>query len=98
MGSPDADDFQAILTAWGIRSSISRKGSCWDNAPSESLWGRLKTACVHGPRFATRWQARQAIIDWIAFCKHSQLHSALGYLSPMQFEQRCWVAQRKSAA
>lgn len=36
------------LTAWGIRSSMSRKGNCWDNAPTESLWGRLKTACVHG--------------------------------------------------
>lgn len=93
-----SQDFQDTLTAWGVRGSMSRKGNCWDNAPTESLWGRLKTACVHGQRFATRQQARQAVMDWIVFYNHSRLHSALGYLSPMQFEQRWLAAQRKSAA
>ena len=93
-----SQDFQDTLLVWGIRSSMSRKGNCWDNAPTESLWGRLKTACVHGRRFATREQARQVVMDWIAFYNHSRLHSALGYLSPMQFEQRWLAAQRKSAA
>ncbi|MFV0600361.1 MAG: hypothetical protein ACK5NE_00765 [Brachymonas sp.] len=37
-------------------------------------------------------------MDWIAFYNHSLLYSALGYLSPMQFEQRWLAAQRKSAA
>lgn len=91
-------DFQASLEAWQMRSSMSRKGNCWDNAPTESLWGRLKTACVHGRRFATRDQARQAIMDWLAFYNHSRLHSALGYVSPMQYEQRWLAAQLKSAA
>lgn len=91
-------DFQASLEAWQMRSSTSRKGNCWDNAPTESLWGRLKTACVHGRRFATRDQARQAIMDWLAFYNHSRLHSALGYVSPMQYEQRWLAAQLKSAA
>ena len=77
---------------------MSRKGNCWDNAPTESLWGRLMTACVHGQLFARREQACQAGVDWIAFYNHSRLHSALGYLSPMQFEQRWLAAQRKSAA
>jgi len=61
-------------------------------------WGQLKTSCVHGQRFATREQAHQAVMDWVAFYNHSRLHSALGYLSPMQFEQRWLAAQRKSAA
>jgi transposase InsO family protein len=91
-------DFQNTLQAWGIRSSMSRKGNCWDNAPTESLWGRLQTACVHGRRFATHEQARQVVMDWIAFYNHSRLHSALGYLSPMQFEQRWLAAQHKPAA
>jgi putative transposase len=91
-------DFQTTLQAWRMRSSMSRKGNCWDNAPTESLWGRLKTACVHGRRFATRDQARQSVMDWLAFYNHSRLHSALGYVSPMQYEQRWFAAQLKSAA
>ncbi len=38
-------------------SSISGKGDCWDIAPTESLWGRLKVGRLHGRRFATRRQA-----------------------------------------
>lgn len=91
-------EFKATLEAWKMRSSMSRKGNCWDNAPTESLWGRLKTACVHGQRFATRDHARQTIMDWLAFYNHSRLHSALGYASPMQYEQRWLAAQLKSAA
>eukprot|EP01035_Chromulina_nebulosa_P056561 gene56561-77515_t len=81
-------EFQDALKGWGMRSSMSRKGNCWDNAPTESFWGRLKTASVHGHKFATREQARQAVMDWMAFYNHRRLHSSLGYLSPMQYEQR----------
>lgn len=90
--------FQSTLTSWGIRSSMSRKGDCWDNAPTESLWGHLKTACVHGHRFATRQQARDTIMGWLGFYNHSRLHSSLGFQSPMQYEQRWLAAQRKTAA
>ena len=91
-------EFQAALKGWGMRSSMSRKGNCWDNAPTESFWGHLKRACVHGHKFATREQARQAVMDWIAFYNHRRLHSTLDYLSPMQYEQRWYEAQRKKAA
>ena len=91
-------DVQSALKDWGMRSSMSRKGNCWDNAPTESFWGRLKTASVHGHKFATREQARQAVMDWMAFYNHRRLHSSLGYLSPMQYEQRWYEAQRKKAA
>lgn len=91
-------EFQDALKVWGIRPSMSRKGNCWDNAPTESFWGRLKAASVHGHKFASREQARQAVMDWMAFYNHRRLHSSLGYLSPMQFEQRWHEAQRKKAA
>jgi transposase InsO family protein len=91
-------EFREVLDEWGIRGSMSRKGNCWDNAPTESLWGKLKTACVHGRRLATREEAQHVVMDWIAFYNHTRLHSALGYVSPMQYEQRWLAAQRKSAA
>lgn len=91
-------EFQNALGQWEIRSSMSRKGNCWDNAPTESFWGRLKAACIYGQKFATRRQAMDAVLNWIAFYNHSRLHSSLGYLSPMQFEQRWYEAQRKKAA
>lgn len=91
-------EFQATLRGWEIRSSMSRKGNCWDNAPTESFWGRLKTASLHGRKFATRCEATHAVLDWVAFYNHRRLHSTLGYLSPMQYEQRWQATQRKMAA
>lgn len=56
-------EFQGLLGRYGIRSSMSRKGDCWDNAPTESLWGSLKTARLHGRRFTTRREAMDEVID-----------------------------------
>jgi putative transposase len=90
--------FQSTLKAYGMKSSMSRKGDCWDNAPTESLWGSLKRACVYGQRFATRAQAEAAVMNWLAFYNATRLHSRLGYVSPMQFEKN-WLAEqaRRSA-
>lgn len=41
-------EFQAALTSYGMRSSMSRKGNCWDNVPTESLWGSLKVGRLYG--------------------------------------------------
>lgn len=81
-----------------MSNSYSWSVGCWDNAPTESFWGRLKTASVHGDKFSTRGQARQAVMYWIASYNHQRLHLSLGYLSPMQFEQRWYAAQRKNVA
>lgn len=91
-------EFQAALVSYGMRSSMSRKGDCWDNAPTESLWGSLKVGRLHGRRFATRREAMDEVIDWLAFYNHRRLHSSLGYMSPMQFEQRWHAARRNNAA
>ena len=89
---------QSTLKAYGMRSSMSRKGDCWDNAPTESLWGSLKRACVYGQRFTTREEAKAAVMNWLAFYNATRLHSRLGYVSPMQFEEN-WLAEqaRRSA-
>jgi len=85
--------FQTTLKAYGMQSSMSRKADCWDNAPTESLWGSLKRASVCGRRFTTREQAKVAVLDWLAFYNSTRLHSTLGYVSPMQFEKN-WLAEQ----
>ena len=77
-----------------MQSSMSRKGDCWDNAPTESLWGSLKVARVHGRRFETRRAAMDEVIDWMSFYNHRRLHSTLAYVSPMQYEQN-WLAEQQ---
>ncbi len=71
-----------------IRRSMSRKGNCWDNAPMESFIATLKTELIHHHDFHTRAQARQAIFEYIEiFYNRQRTHSALGYKTPVQFEQ-----------
>lgn len=91
-------DFQNELTKYGMRSSMSRKGDCWDNAPTESLWGRLKVGRLNGRKFATRREAMDAVMEWLTFYNYRRLHSTLGYVSPMQFEQSWHAAQHNKAA
>jgi len=76
-----------VLAAHGIDQSMSRTGNCYDNAPAESFIATLKRELVAGESFATREQARRAIFEWIeVFYNRQRRHSALGYVSPEQFE------------
>jgi putative transposase len=90
--------FQDTLKAYGMRSSMSRRGDCWDNAPTESLWGSLKVARMHGRHFATRRAAMDEVIDWLGFYNARRLHSTLDYVSPMTFEKNWLAAQQGEAA
>ena len=90
--------FQAALSSYGMRSSMSRKGNCWVNAPTESLWGSLKVGRLYGRRFATQREAMDEVIDWLTFYNHRRLHSTLGYISPMKYEENWHAGQAKKAA
>ena len=81
-----------------VQSSMSRKGDCWDNAPTESLWCSLKVGRLYGRCFSTRREAMDEVIDWLTFYNHSRLHSTLNYMSPMQFEARWLAEQRKKSS
>lgn len=90
--------FQDALKAYGMLSSMSRKGDCWDNAPTESLWSSLKVARIHGKIFSTGREAKDEVIDWINFYNAKRLHSTLGFTSPMKFENEWLASQLKQAA
>ena len=83
-----------MLKDYGMKSSMSRRSDCRDNAPTESLWSRLKVGRLYGRRYATRRQAIDEVVDWLTFYNHKRLHSTLGNVSPMTFEQR-WIAARQ---
>jgi transposase InsO family protein len=81
--------YRTRLAAAGVIPSMSRKGNCYDNALMESFWSRLKCDLVHRMHFATRAEARAAIFDWIeVFYNRTRFHSALGYKSPVDFENQ----------
>ena len=90
-------DFRGVLKEYGITSSMSRKGNCWDNACSETLFGSLKVERLHGQRFKTRRQAKDETIDWLLWYNRARLHSTLAYVSPVQFEQD-WLANQPRQA
>jgi putative transposase len=82
-------DYQNQLRAAGIVCSMSRKGNCWDNAPTESFFASLKRELVHRRKFATRQEAKTAIFRWIeVWYNRKRQHSSLGYLSPEEFERQ----------
>lgn len=72
----------------GLTMSMSRKGDPWDNAMMESFFGSLKTEWVV-TGYATEQEARMEVFKYIEmFYNPTRRHSALGYLSPAEYERR----------
>ena len=84
--------FQARLQEYGMVCSMSRKGNCWDNAPTESFFNSLKNERVHGTRYDTRAAAQADLFDYIEpFYNRKRQHSTLGYVSPVKFLEN-WIS------
>jgi transposase InsO family protein len=83
-----SDHYQRVLREEGIICSMSEVGQCWDNAPVESFFGRLKCEVLPEGLFVTRDQARAAIFEYLeVFYNRVRRHSSLGFLSPVEFER-----------
>ena len=83
----------------GIEPSTGSISSPWDNAAMESLMGLIKAGCVHARTFETRDQAALEIFECIeCSCNRVRIHSALGNLSPAEFEARNMEGAVKMAA
>jgi putative transposase len=77
--------FQDKLKEFGMICSMSRKGNCWDNAPTESWFNSFKNERYHGQRYATHAEMKAASFEYIeVFYNRKRQHSTLGYRSPIQ--------------
>lgn len=86
--------FQDKLKEYGMICSMSRKGNCWDNAPTESWFNSFKNERVHGVPYATQAEMKAEVFEYIeVFYNRKRQHSTLGYRSPIQHLQR-WMSEQ----
>ena len=78
--------YREALRGYQAVSSMSRKGDCWDNAPTESFFGTLKKEAIFGEGFGTREEAKSTILEYLRWYNAERMHSSLGYMSPNEFE------------
>ena len=83
-----SEAYRARLAELGITASMSRKGNCYDNAFAETFFGTLKNELVYRTHFKTRQEAMTAIFEYIeVFYNRKRIHSSLGYLTPVAYEE-----------
>lgn len=83
------NEFKKQFIGIPVLQSMSRKGNCWDNAVAESFFKTMKTEMVYHEKFQTKNQAKLAVFEYIEIWYNRQrIHSALGYLTPVEFEQK----------
>lgn len=88
-------EFATTIESMGMRQSVGRTGVCWDNAMAESFFGVLKNEWLNHVTFATRAEARQAIVQYIeGFYNRRRLHSGLGYRVPLEVHNEYLNRQR----
>ena len=92
-----SDDYRQVLEKHGMRASMSRKGNCWDNAVTETLFGSLKVERLHGQRFRTIRQAKDETLAWLLWYNQQRMHSTLNYNSPVEYEAN-WDSHQQAAA
>jgi transposase InsO family protein len=85
-------EYRELLGQFEMKSSMSRKGNCYDNAPMESFWGTLKQELVHHRRYRSRQEAIQDITEYIeVFYNRERRQARLGFLSPAAYTQKFYT-------
>jgi putative transposase len=82
-----ADRFTVLCHRLGIRQSMGRVGSCFDNAAAEAFFSSLEWEVLSRHEFDSTAKARAVVIDWCyGFYNHQRRHSAAAGLSPINYE------------
>ena len=78
-----------MLKSYQMTQSMSSTGNCYDNAITESFFHTIKTELTFWNSYQTREEAKRSIFEYIEiFYNRQRLHSAIGYLSPVEFEMK----------
>lgn len=80
--------YQRLMRNHGLRCSMGRRATCYDNAAMESFFHTLKVELVHREHYVTRRRAQSSIFEYIeTYYNRQRKHSAIGHRIPMAFEQ-----------
>ena len=93
-----ATSFKALLARHEAVQSRSRRGNCYDHAPAESFWSRLKSELLNGGSFRNSTEARLASSHYLAYYNAERRYSSLGYSAPNYFETRFQTTSQLCAA
>ena len=84
------DAFQKTLAAHGAKSSMSRKGNCWDNAVAESFFATIKRELINRTVWMDKKSVQTAIYEYIeVFYNRTRRHNANELMSPVDYENYC---------
>jgi putative transposase len=80
---------EKLVAAFKVTSSMSRKGDCWDNAVTETLFGSLKVERLHGMRFDMRRLAKDEVMDRLLQPSTASFNAGLYQSDGLQTEMAC---------
>ena len=82
-----ANAFTKLCRQVGIRQSMGRVGSCFDNAAAEAFFSSLEWEVLSRHKFANTRQAQAVVLDWCyGFYNHQRRHSSAAMMSPINYE------------
>jgi len=88
-----SEDYTQTLDDHDVARSLGSTGDCYDNALAESFVDSFKTELISDRVWRTHEQAELAIVEWVGWYNHQRLHSALGDIPPVEYEQRWALGQ-----
>jgi len=81
-------DYTQVLDDHRLLQSVGSVGDAYDNALAESFVDSFKTELIADRVWRSRSQLELATVEYIGWFNHDRLHSALGYLTPVEYEIR----------